>query len=313
MSDIKYSFVIPCYKSELTITNVVEEIFLKMSELKEKSFEVILINDCSPDNTKDIIFNLSNEHDNIIAIHLSKNFGQHSALLAGYSYATGNYIISLDDDGQTPANQVDRLINKINEGYDVVFARYELKKHSFFRNFGSRLNDFMAVKLINKPNNLYLSSYFIAKKFVIEEIIKYKNPFPYISGLLLRTTKYIANVNVDHRDRNIGNSGYTISSLFKLWLNGFTAFSIKPLRVSIYIGMIVAFIGVLFGINAIITKVTNSNTPVGWTSVIAILSFVGGTILLVLGMIGEYIGRIYICINNSPQFVIKEINGTKNE
>lgn len=309
---MKYSFVIPCYKSVLTIGAVVEEIIKKMDSMKESSFEIILVNDFSPDNTKDIIFSIAEKHSNVIAIHLSKNFGQHSALLAGYSNAKGDYIISLDDDGQTPANQVDRLINKLEEGYDIVFARYKHKKHSFFRNLGSIINDFMAVKLIDKPKHLFLSSYFIARNFVIKEIIQYPNPFPYISGLLLRTSGSITNVDVDHRDRNVGQSGYTISSLFKLWLNGFTAFSIKPLRISIYLGMFVAFVGILFAIDAIIKKITNPVTPIGWTSVIAILSFIGGTVLVILGMIGEYVGRIYISINKSPQYIIKEKSNKNN-
>lgn len=309
---MKYSFVIPCYNSSKTIESVVIEIINKMIELKEESYEIILVNDYSPDNTKEVIFNLSDKYNNIISINFSKNFGQHAALLAGYSKAKGEYVVSLDDDGQTPANQVDRLINKLNEGFDVVFANYKHKHHSAFRNFGSKVNDFMAEKLINKPKGLYLSSYFIARRYVIDELLNYNSAFPYVSGLLLRTTANVVNVNVDHRDRNIGNSGYTFGKLLKLWLNGFTAFSIKPLRISVYIGIIVAFIGFVLTIYSLINKYVNPEVPMGWTSMIAILSLVGGTTLMVLGMIGEYIGRIYMTLNKTPQYVIKEIKGDKN-
>lgn len=309
---MKYSYVIPCYNSSKTIELVVDEIKNKMNELNEKSFEIILVNDYSPDNTKEVIFNLAKNNNNIIAINFSKNFGQHAALLAGYSKSRGDYVISLDDDGQTPANQVDRLINKLNEGNDVVFANYKHKHHSTFRNFGSKVNDLMAEKLINKPKGLYLSSYFIARRYVIDELLKYDNAFPYVSGLLLRTTSNVVNVDVDHRDRNIGESGYTFGKLLKLWLNGFTAFSIKPLRISVYIGISVALIGFILTIYSVLNKLFNPDVPMGWTSVIAIISLVGGTTLMVLGMIGEYIGRIYMSLNKTPQYVIKEIKGEKD-
>lgn len=309
---MKYSFVIPCYNSSKTIESVVIEIRNKMIELKEESYEIILVNDYSPDNTKEVIFNLSDKYNNIISINFSKNFGQHAALLAGYSKAKGEYVVSLDDDGQTPANQVDRLISKLNEGFDVVFANYKHKHHSTFRNFGSKVNDFMAEKLINKPKGLYLSSYFIARRYVIDELLNYNSAFPYVSGLLLRTTANVVNVDVDHRDRNIGNSGYTFIKLLKLWLNGFTAFSIKPLRVSVYIGILVAIVGFILTMYSILNKILNPNVPMGWTSVVAIISLVGGTTLMVLGMIGEYIGRIYMTLNKTPQYVIKEVKGEKN-
>ena len=308
-----YSFVIPCYNSSKTIRSVVEEINSTMERLMYHSFNIILVNDFSSDNTKEVIFDIACKYENVIAISMSKNFGQHAALLAGYKYANGNFVISLDDDGQTPANQVDRLINKINEGYDVVFASYNNKHHSAFRNFGSKVNDYMATKLINKPRDLYLSSYFIARKFVIDEMLRYQQPFPYVSGLVLRTTANICNVPVDHRSREIGNSGYNFVKLFKLWLNGFTAFSIKPLRIAVYLGFLIAFFGFLTVIYALVNRLTNPNFMIGWTSLIALIAIVGGMILIVLGMIGEYIGRIYISINNSPQYVIREIEGIKDD
>jgi len=306
---VKYSFVIPCYNSSKTILLVVEEI---KDTMKEESFEIILVNDYSSDNTKDVIFDIANKYNNVIAINFSKNFGQHAALLAGYSNASGDYIISLDDDGQTPANQVYKLIDKLNEGYDVVFANYKVKHHNKFRNIGSKINDLMAEKLINKPKGLYLSSYFIAKRFVIDELVKYDSSFPYVSGLLLRTTSNLVNVDVDHRDRTEGESGYTFMKLLMLWLNGFTAFSIKPLRVSVYMGVLVALLGFILLIYSLLNKMLNPEVPMGWTSLTAIMSLVGGVTLMVLGMIGEYIGRIYMTVNKAPQYVIKEIKGDKN-
>lgn len=310
---MKYSYVIPCYNSALTIESVVDQINLKMKEMSETSYEIILVNDYSKDNTKEVIFNLANKHKNVIAITMSKNFGQHAALLAGYNNVSGEYVISLDDDGQTPPSEVDKLINKLQEGHDVVFANYKVKHHSTFRNIGSKLNDYMATKLIQKPKGLYLSSFHIARRYVIDEVIKYKGPFPYISGLILRVTVSTVNVDVEHKDRDTGNSGYNIYSLFKLWLNGFTAFSIKPLRVSMYIGGMVAVFGFLAAFYSVVNKLLNTDTPVGWSSLIAITAIVGGTILVMLGVIGEYIGRIYLSLNHDPQYIIKEIKGKNNE
>lgn len=309
---MKYSYVIPCYNSAETITTVVDEIKDKMLSLNEKEYEIILVNDYSTDDTKNVIFDLV-KYENIIAISMSKNFGQHAALLAGYKYASGEYVISLDDDGQTSAIEVDKLINKINEGNDVVFAKYPEKHHSLFRNFGSKLNDFMACKLIDKPKNLYLSSYFIARRFVIEDIIKYNGPYPYVSGLLLKATKAITNVDIKHRNRIKGESGYTMKKLFKLWLNGFTAFSIKPLRISMIFGLLIAFFGFIMTAYVFVNKVINPSVPLGWTSTVAATTVIGGAILIVLGMIGEYIGRIYISLNTTSQYIIKEMRNYENE
>lgn len=308
---MKYSFVIPCYNSEKTIIDVVNEINNTMIK-KDDEYEIILINDYSCDKTNDVIFELA-KNKNITALEMSRNFGQHAALLAGYKHVKGEYIISLDDDGQTPANEVYTLINKIDEGYDVVFASYPNKHHSIFRNLGSKINDIMACKLIDKPKDLYLSSYFIARRFVIDDIVKYTGPYPYVSGLLLRTSKSITNVEVNHRNRELGESGYTFKKLFKLWLNGFTAFSIKPLRISMLFGLMIAFFGFIMTCYVFINKMTNPSVPLGWTSTVATILVIGGAILMVLGMIGEYIGRIYITLNTSSQYIIREKRDHENE
>ena len=307
---MRYTYVIPCYNSEQTIKIVIKEIddTMQKENVATNDYEIILVNDYSKDNTGSVINDLSNTHNNITAIQFAKNFGQDSALLAGYHYAKGDIVITLDDDGQTPANEVMTLVNKINEGYDVVFGKYAHKHHSKFRNFGSKVNDFMACKLIGKPKDLYLCSYFAAKKFVIDEIIQYDNPYPYMIGLLLRTTSNMCNVPINHRDRLQGESTYTLKKLLSLWFNGFTAFSIKPLRVSIFIGLMAAILSFILIIYAIIQKITDPNISVGWTSLISVISFFSGMILMVLGLIGEYIGRIYISLNKSPQYVIKKIN-----
>ncbi len=303
---MKYSFVIPCYKSKDTIVSVIEEISVAMNEKKENSFEVICVNDFPFDETFDLLKELVKQYSFLKVVNLSKNFGQHAALLAGYNEALGELVVSMDDDGQTPASEVFKLIEKLNEGYDVVFARYESKKHSAFRNFGSRVNDWMAEALIGKPKGLYISSYFVAKKYIIKEMVKYKYSFPYVSGLVLRTTAFISNADVDHRERTVGDSNYSFRKLISLWLNGFTAFSVKPLRISVILGIITALFGFLLTLYSLINFILNPLVPTGWTSTVAVVSIIGGVILMVLGMIGEYVGRIYLAINDTPQFVVKE-------
>lgn len=298
------SFVIPCYKSALTIRQVVDEI---KGTMENEEFEIVLINDASPDNTFDVIRELCVENVNVIGINLNENFGQHAALMAGFHHVNGDIVVCLDDDGQTPANEAGKLITAILQGHDAVYARYEKKRHSRFRNFGSYINELMARILLEKPKDLYISSYFAVKRFIVDEMIKYENPYPYVIGLLLRSTKDIVNVDVCHREREVGKSGYTFGKLIMLWLNGFTAFSVKPLRIATAIGFVVAIAGFVYGIVTIIRKLLGLNYILGFSGLMSVLLFLGGLNLIMLGLIGEYIGRIYISLNKSPQFIIREI------
>lgn len=300
------SFVIPCYCSADTIGTVVEEIERTVAQRPGYSYEIILVNDYSPDNTFEIIRNICSTNKNVVGINLTKNFGQHSALLAGYSYARGDIIISLDDDGQTPANELFKLVDAIEAGSDVVYARYQEKKHSFFRNLGSKINDMMANFLLGKRKGLYISSYFAAKRFVIEKITEYKNSYAYVIGLVLRTTDNISNVDVSHRARISGTSNYTFKKLVSLWVNGFTAFSVRPLRIATFCGAVFSVLGFIYGLYIFIRKLILPYVPAGYSSIMAAILFIGGVLMIMLGMIGEYIGRIYISINNSPQYVIRE-------
>ena len=307
----KISFVIPCYKSKNTITSVIEEITSTMCNLTQFDYEIILVNDCSPDGTFKVIRKLVKENSRITGINLAKNFGQHAALMAGFRHVSGDIIVCLDDDGQTPANEVGKLLEKIEDGYDVVYASYEHKQHSLFRNLGSKANSKMTEVLLGKPKKLMITSYFAARRFVINEMIRYENCYPYVIGLVLRTTRNICNVLVNHRQRKEGSSGYTIGKLVNLWMNGFTSFSVKPLRMATYFGIFSSICGFLFLIYIVIAYFLKNSAPVGWSSTMAIMLMLGGVILVVLGIIGEYVGRIFMCSNSAPQYVIREI--VKNE
>lgn len=302
----KVSFVIPCYRSEHTLPHVVAEIQEKMKSLTEYEYDIFLVNDCSPDGTLQVIQRLCGEYANIKGISFARNFGQHAALMAGLRHSDGDYVVCLDDDGQTPADEADKLLDKLEEGYDAVYAKYQHKQHSAFRNLGSRVNELMTRMMLGKPRELYLSSYFAVKRFVVEDMVRYQNSYPYVIGLVLRATGNITNVMVNHREREEGNSGYTLKKLIGLWFNGFTAFSVKPLRIATALGGASAVLGFLYGIYTIIKRLVNPAVPMGFSSTMSAIVFFGGMIMLMLGLIGEYIGRIYISLNNSPQYVIRE-------
>ncbi|MCM1025722.1 MAG: glycosyltransferase family 2 protein [Roseburia sp.] len=302
----KITFVIPCYRSERTLPHVVEEIREKMKDMGQYGYDILLVNDCSPDGTAETIRRLCLEYENVKGVSFAKNFGQHAALMAGLRHSDGDYVVCLDDDGQTPADEADKLIAKLEEGYDAVYAKYEHKQHSLFRNLGSKVNEYMTRIMLGKPAELYLSSYFAVKRFVVEDMIRYENSYPYVIGLVLRATSHIANVTVSHREREEGTSGYTLKKLLGLWFNGFTAFSVKPLRIATGLGGFSALVGFLYGIYTVIKRILNPDVPVGFSSTMAAIVFFGGMIMVLLGMIGEYIGRIYISLNNSPQYVIRE-------
>ena len=302
----KISFVIPCYRSEKTIASVVDEIREAVAKIEGYSHEVILVNDCSPDGTMDVIRRLCDENDNVTGISFARNFGQHSALMAGMREAAGDVVICLDDDGQTPPSEAWKLLKALEDGADVAYARYGHKKHSLFRNFGSYVNEKMAEFMLDKPKELYLSSYFAAKRFVVDEMLRYENTYPYVMGLVLRTTTNIVNVDVEHRSRTVGESGYTLSRLLGLWMNGFTSFSVKPLRIATILGCFFAVAGFIYGIVIIVQHFVLPDRVMGFASVISLLVFFGGMMMIMLGLIGEYVGRVYICMNASPQYVIRE-------
>jgi len=303
----KVSFVIPCYRSEQTITHVVDEINETLSGSDKYEYEIILINDCSPDGTFEVIRELCAKDSRITGISLAKNFGQHAALMAGFRQVQGDIVVCLDDDGQTPADEVGKLLDKIEEGSDVVYAKYNHKQHSAFRNFGSHVNELMTRMMLGKPKELFISSYFAAKRFIIDEVIRYENSYPYVIGLVLRSTKKITNVEVNHREREVGTSGYTLKKLLGLWFNGFTSFSVQPLRIATIMGGSFAVLGFIYALYTIIKKFVNPAVPLGFSSLMSAILVIGGMLMIMLGLIGEYIGRIYITLNNSPQYVIREV------
>lgn len=306
----KLSFVIPCYCCELTIGHVIERINDTVKLLDHYNFEIILVNDGSKDNTYTVIKEIAKTNTHVKVIDLAKNSGQHAAILAGFNHVTGDLVITLDDDGQTPVENLPHMLKKLQEGYDVVSAKYVKRNQpSLFRRFGTALNQKMSKWLIERPDGVVVSVFLLLERFIVDEIIKYNQPYPYLTGLVFRITHNVGNIEMEQEAREAGRSGYSFRKLLSLWINGFTAFSIKPLRLASIGGMFCATIGLLFAVITFIRKLVIVNIQVGWSSLVSITLFLGGIILIVLGLIGEYLGRIYMCINHTPQFVIREKYG----
>ena len=249
---------------------------------------------------------MANEYSCVKVIELAKNSGQHNASIAGMNYAKGDYIISMDDDLQTRPSQLPKLFEEIEKGYDVVYGYYPEKKHSRFRNFGSWVH-FESVRiLIGKPKGMKTSSFFVIRKFVRDYIIQYKEPYTHLQGLVLRTTRNISCIPVEHFDRAYGQSGYTFKKLIKLWSN-IVGYSVVPLRMATCLGMVFSMLGLIGTIVVIVRKIMNPAMMMGWASLMAAIFFFSGLILFSLGLIGEYIGRMFLGMGNNPQFVVREI------
>ncbi|MCR5304127.1 MAG: glycosyltransferase [Lachnospiraceae bacterium] len=312
----RISFVIPCYRSEGTITRVVEEIRETVSERPEYDYEIICVNDCSPDGVWNVLLGLAREDKRIKLVNFAMNRGKHSAILAGHSFVTGQYVVDMDDDCQSPVNNLWVLLDLVRDDEcDVATANYYEKKESAFKRFGSGVNKYTTAVMLEKPVELHIDNFLVMKRFVSDAILRYKNPYPFFEGLVFSVTRRVRVVMMEQRDRGDDNStGYTFKKSLSLWLNGLTAFSVKPLRIASLMGMVFAAIGFLWGIIILLKKfVFHTIEVLGYTSLAAIMLFSTGVMMLMLGMLGEYIGRIYISLNNMAQYIITETVNIEND
>lgn len=305
------SIAIPCYKSAQTIPTVVNDLRATITQREGFDYQIILVNDYPDDNTFDVIAALCREDPKIIGINLSRNFGQTTAKMAALPYVTGDVLVYMDDDGQHPADQIFRLVDKILEGYDLVYARFPHKKHSLFKRATSWLNSKVLELNGSKPKGVSISSYLALNRVAVDALKKYRSPFPSIGGYLSHVVRRVANVDMEHRDRLAGQSNYTLRKMLGLWLTGFTNFSTVPLRFSAFIGIGCAAVGFITGAIVVIRKLLNPAIAAGYTSIIALLLFLGGIIMMILGLCGEYIGRIYMTVSNMPQYETRETLNTE--
>lgn len=299
------SIVIPVYNSGNTIASLVEQ----LANLPIKGgHELILVNDGSKDNTAEVCEALvPNTTFPVRFINLSRNFGEHNAVMAGLQYARGEYVITMDDDLQNPPSEVVKLFKYAREQKkDVIYTYYKQKQHSAWRNFGSWLTNQVADILLDKPKNLYLCSFRCMNSFLVQQICQYEGPFPYVDGLILQVTQSIGQLEVAHAPRQQGQSSYNLRKLVRLWLNMFLNFSVIPLRLSTAVGFLFSAVGFLGTLYVVVDHFIEG-APLGWSSLMFTLLLFSGVQLLILGIAGEYIGRLYLTSNKRPQFVVRNI------
>ena len=304
-----YSIVIPCYKSSKTIRKVVEMTMQEMDRLDRREYEFVLVDDCSPDDreTMAALMGLVRDYACVKVVELAKNAGQHNAVMAGLNEGSGDVFIAMDDDMQTHPSQLGKLLDEFDKGYDIVYGYYEHKEHSKFRNFGSYVN-YMTVRiLLKKPKDLKTSSFWVIRKFVRDYAVEYKSAYTHLQGLFLRTTRNISSVPIQHFKREVGTSNYTLKKLIKLWSN-ILGFSIVPLQMATYTGFFFSLIGILAAIGVIILKFVRPATYIGWPSMMATICFFSGLNLMFMGIIGEYVGRIFLGMSKNPQYVVRQVH-----
>ncbi len=310
------SFVIPCYRSALTIGQVIDEIDRVVGERPEFDYEVIAVNDCSPDHVLQILKELAATRPKLRVVSLAKNTGKHAAVLAGYRFVRGEIVVNLDDDLQSPTPELWRLLEPLLSGqFDAVSASYPTSVQAWWKQLGSQLNKSMGDLLLNKPRHVRFHNFNALRRFVADEMVRYRHPYPYIEGLVLRVTTNIASVEMPGRARGDNlPTGFTFRRSVSLFVNGLTAFSITPLRIATIAGLCFAMIGFLGLAWTVFRKLMYPEVPAGFTSLMSVLLFTNGFTMLSLGLLGEYLGRVYMCINDSPQYVIREtVNITAEE
>lgn len=311
---MKYSVIVPCYNSTHMLNCLVDETRKVFQELGVNNYEFVLVNDCSPNwESCERILNLGRENKDVKVIDLAKNTGQANAQVTALNYADGDIIINMDDDMQTHPKNIPLLLNKLEEGYDLVLGKYIKKKHSLFRNTLTQMDNVFEHYFMGKPKGLDFTSFWVTRKYIRDEIINYTHPYAFMEGLFLRVAGKIANVEIEHFERSEGTSGYNFKKLVKLWSN-FTNFTVLPLRIAGVFGIFCSVIGFIAALVIGVRKIMNPAMPAGYASLFCFMLLFFGVVLLFMGVMGEYIGRIFMCINSAPQYVIKEtVNVEKRE
>jgi undecaprenyl-phosphate 4-deoxy-4-formamido-L-arabinose transferase len=305
-SQMRLTIVIPVYNAAKTIGRLVDRL---IDALNVNSLQIVLVNDGSLDDSDRVCRAVHAKHpETVVYLNLSRNFGEHNAVLAGLHHARGDYVVIMDDDFQNPPEEVSRLVDyACSHDFDVVYTHYPRRRHHWFRVLGSQFNDLVAAYVLDKPRDLYLSSFKCLSLFTVREIIKYRGPYPYIDGLILRSTRNIGTIEVRHDPRKEGRSNYTLRKLVGLWLNMSVNFSIMPLRVSMLMGFAFSAIGLVLGIVIVVERLLRPELPVAWAFVIVTSLLFSGVQLAVLGLVGEYLGRLFLTSNETPQFVIRDV------
>ncbi|WP_020604978.1 glycosyltransferase family 2 protein [Spirosoma spitsbergense] len=300
---MRLSIVIPVYNSERTIGPLVEQLQVCLAE---QTIEIVLVNDGSKDRSESVCQQLATRYSTVRFVSLRRNFGEFNAVLCGLNHTTGQYVVIIDDDFQNPPEAISTLVDKAEAGqFDVVYSRYAQKQHHWFRNLGSWLVNTLTTYSLDKPRDLYLSSFKVIRREVINEIIRYRGPYPYIDGLIFRVTRNVGSVDVPHNSRTDGRSTYTFRKLVSLFLNVFIGYSLWPIRVFTVLGALLLGLGLLSGLLLLIGTLTGAYVPTGVALVLWAIDISTGLILLFLGILGEYLGKLFMAYSGLPPYVEK--------
>lgn len=305
------TIVIPCYRSAKTIERVVAEARAEILKREGNDYQFVLVNDCSPDNTLEVLRGLAERDERIVVLDMARNYGQNTARISAVPYIEGDMAICMDDDGQHPADQIYRFVDKINEGYDLVYAKFSVQRQPAFRRFTSHVNTALLELTGAKQKGISNSPFLAWSRFAIDALKAYRSPFVSAGAYLMKCTNRVTNIEMEQRSRMEGRSGYTLKKLINLWLTEFTNFSQVPLRLSAVVGMFSAAVGVILAIIMIIRKIINPAILAGYASTMSVMLIIGGIIMLMLGLLGEYIGKIYMTISGQPQSVVRTVIRSK--
>ncbi len=300
------SIVIPTYKGENTIGPLVHEL---LQVFRHEDLQVVIVNDSSPDGSDAVCRRLVEQgQGRVTYVLLNRNFGEHNAVMAGLRCVRGDWVVVMDDDFQNPPAEALRLLREAREhDHDIVYAYYPRKEHAWWRNLGSEFLNWVADFMLDKPKGLYLSSFKCMSRFLAGEVVKYSGPYPYIDGLALRSTRRIGRIQCAHEAREEGESSYTIRKLVRLWLNMFFNFSIMPLRLSMLMGFCMSLLGFALMVVVIVEKLVHPDVALGYPSIMTSIVFFAGVQLIILGVLGEYLGRLFLSANKTPQCVVREV------
>ena len=301
----RVSIVIPVYNSEGVVGRTIDATNEAM-RTAGVDYEIILVNDGSPDASWSIIRQAAESDERVTAIDLLRNYGQHTALLCGLRIATGDYVATIDDDMQNPPGEIIALLNKAMDGHDAVFGRFRVKQHAGYRRAGSRLIGMVNDRVFNKPKDLVLSNYRLLRRDVVDRMCAYRSTFPYIPGLAIMFATSPANEWVEHHPRPVGKSNYNLIRILSLVARILFNYSSYPLRLVTTLGMIVTVIsfalGTFYLTRALITEIS---VP-GWTTIVVLLSFFNGVSLLIMGMLGEYMVRLIRHTSAAEPYYVRE-------
>ena len=306
MTEFELSVVIPVYRSEPVLEALMARLLPVLDGLGVE-YEIVFVEDGSPDRAWRVLESLqAGNPGRVVAIQLMRNYGQHNALMCGFRHARGRYVVTMDDDLQNPPEEIPKLLGVIRDSdLDLVYGGIDSKQHARWRNAGSALVN--AFYRYTFKTRVTITSFRIVRRELIDSILPYNLNFTFIDGLFAWNTRRVGEVLVEHHPRTSGRSGYNLGRLAALGLNLLTNFSIVPLRVVSGFGLIAAVGGFVLAVFYLVQYLRSSIGVPGYASIIIVMLILGGLQLLSMGVMGEYIGRMHINVNNMPQYVVRQV------